>query len=149
MSGVRFLLLAPRRITMKKKVVKNLSKELDEIDREIAGSENVLRYLKMQRADLKLELQEKKLKATDAPKVGDDIYVGSSYYIDHGEDDFEGGLCRVTQVSLGTSAGKKVPFILIQERPGHSYNWEYLKAHQAEWKKEFGKRRGYEDPDFG
>jgi len=134
---------------MKKKVVKNIAKELDEINREIASSKNVLRHLEIERDYLKAELQEKKIKSTDAPKVGDDIYVGSSYYIDHGEDDFEGGLCKVTQVSLGTSAGKKVPFICIKERPGHSYNWEYLKEHQAEWKKEFGKRRGYEDPDFG
>jgi hypothetical protein len=128
---------------------KELAEDLKQTRREIATAEVHLARLKVERDDLKIELQEKKLKAMKAPKVGDLIYVGSSYYLDHGEDDFEGGICKVIDVELGVSAGKKVPFIEVKERPGHSYNWEYLKEHQAEWKKEFGKKRGHADPDFG
>jgi len=132
-----------------KQEIRTLFCELKVTSSEITEMETELTRLKTLRDDLMAELQEKKLKAMKAPKIGDLVYVGSSYYIDHGEDDFEGGLCKIVDVELGTSAGKKVPFIEVEERSGHSYNWEYLKENQAKWKKEFGKKRGHADPDFG
>ena len=126
-----------------------VEEDLKETNEEILTVETKLDRLKTLRDDLKAELEKKELKKLKAPKVGNLVYVGSSYYIDHGEDDFEGGLCKITHVKLDTSAGKKVPFISVKERPGHSYNWEYLKERQAEWKKEFGTKRGHADPDFG
>jgi hypothetical protein len=89
------------------------------------------------------------MKKMRVPKIKRDVYVGSSYYIDHGEDDFEGGLCKIKNIEKGRSAGKDTLFVELEERPGHSYNWDYLMEHQEEWAKEFKDRRGYPDPDYG
>lgn len=59
-----------------------------------------------------------KLPKTPPPKVGDDVYVGGSMYLSHGMDDFQGGLCKITKVSVGISAGEPEWFIEIKERPG-------------------------------
>lgn len=83
------------------------------------------------------------------PKVGDDIYVPTRMYIDHGEDDVDGGLAEVTEVSPGMSAGKQMPFICVKEHPSSSYNWDSLREQQAALKKEFGKRRAVVNPDYG
>ena len=84
------------------------------------------------------------------PSVGDDIYVGTSMYIDHGEDDVCGGLAEVTKVEIGMSGGNpKTPFISVKEHPGRGYNWEMLREQQAKLKKEFGKKRAFPDPDYG
>lgn len=82
------------------------------------------------------------------PTVGDDIYVGSSYYIDHGEDDFEGGLCEISNVTTGTSGGRQVYFVEIKERPGHSYNYEVLLEQQENLAETYGDQRGFENPDY-
>lgn len=82
------------------------------------------------------------------PKVGDDIYVRTSAYISHGEDDFHGGLCRVAKVTVDMSAGKPTWFISVEERPGTGYNWSILREEQAKLKAQFGDARGYEDPDY-
>lgn len=90
---------------------------------------------------------KKSAKKGSTPKVGDDIYVYTSLYLSHGADDFQGGLCKVSRVDKEISAGKPTVFVVVKERPGHSYNWEYLAERQAELKKEFGRRRGRPDPD--
>ena len=84
------------------------------------------------------------------PKVGDDIYVPTRMYIDHGEDDVMGGLAEVIEVKLGMSAGNpKTPFVTTKEHPNSSYNWNSLFEEQPRLKKEFGKKRAYPDPDYG
>jgi hypothetical protein len=88
-------------------------------------------------------------KAPNKPVVGSDIYVGTSLYIDHGEDDFQGGLCTIKHKEMSTSAGKPTWFVTVKERPGVSYNWEILMERQEELKAEFGNNRGYKDPDPG
>ena len=88
------------------------------------------------------------MKKLRIPKVKQDVYVDSSYYIDHGEDDFEGGLCRIKSIEKIMSGGKKTWFVEVEERPDHSYNWDYLMEHQEEWAKEFKSRRGHMDPDY-
>lgn len=87
------------------------------------------------------------LPTTPKPQVGTDIYVGSSWYLSHGVDDFHGGLCEIVSVEVGISAGKPEWFVGIKERPGHFYNYAVLLESQEEWKKEFGDTRGYPDPD--
>lgn len=84
----------------------------------------------------------------EIPKVGTDLYVPTAFYLGHGRDDFLGGLCQVKNVEEDISAGKKVPFVEFVERPGHSYNLEYLLEKQTELKKEYGDRRGRPDPDY-
>ena len=72
------------------------------------------------------------------PKVGDQIYLDSEFYVTHGEDDFIGGPCTITYVS-----GDKPPFwIQIEENRG-TFTWRYDKKEQECLKRKFGTRRGY------
>lgn len=79
------------------------------------------------------------------PKVGDEIYVYSSYYISHGEDDFHGGLCKIKKVIIKDSDTileyNKI-FVEVEERPEIEINYTYLMENQKKWKKEFGNKRG-------
>lgn len=81
------------------------------------------------------------------PKVGQEIYLPSSMYMSHGADDFQGGLCKVATVSTMISAGKEVPFISVEERPGTQYNWDILAADQDLLEDLYGTSRGHADPD--
>lgn len=85
----------------------------------------------------------------DKPTVGSSIYVGSAWYIDHGEDDFQGGKCTISRVSSGISAGNPTWFVEVAERPGYSYNYLILLESQAKWAETYGDRAGYPDPDYG
>jgi hypothetical protein len=81
------------------------------------------------------------------PRVGQEIYVRTSLYCDHGEDDFHGGLCEIAHVESGISGGEPAWFVGVKERPGTRYNYEFLVQEQDELKKRFGTQRGYEDPE--
>lgn len=83
------------------------------------------------------------------PKPGQHIYVKTSLYLDHGEDDFQGGIATVKAVKEQMSAGQMVPFVEIHERPGSAYNWPYLAAEQKKLEREFGLRWSHPDPDRG
>jgi len=82
------------------------------------------------------------------PVVGQDVYIGTSLYLDHGADDFQGGLCKVDSVEKKRTSGKEVPFVTVEERSGWEYNWEYLMENQEKWAARYGNRRGYCDPDY-
>lgn len=82
-------------------------------------------------------------------KVGDKIYVPSSFYCSHGVDDFVGGIATIAHVELGKSAGQDRTFISIVERPGHSYNWdEYLAPAQSQLQRKYQDQIAYPDPDY-
>ena len=87
---------------------------------------------------------KKQTKISKKPKVGDEIYVESSFYISHGEDDFCGGLAKISKISkeYGTT------FVEVVERPSHGYNYEILMENQEQLKKQFGKKRAHPDPDI-
>lgn len=76
------------------------------------------------------------------PKVGQDIYVETRWYIDRGEDDTEGGLAEVTKIEHKHGSH----FIYVKEVP-NNYNWELLAPKQDELRKEYGKKRARPDPD--
>lgn len=78
------------------------------------------------------------------PKVGDQIYIDTSLYVTHGIDDFIGGLCEVEYVKIDENG----VFIAVKEEPGAFYDWKYLSLEQGRLKKQFGKKRGYQKPDF-
>jgi len=78
------------------------------------------------------------------PKVGDLVYVDTSLFVTHGEDDFIGGLCEVISVE---TYGEDNHRISVKEDPDTSHSWEYLAEMQDKLKKEFGKKRGYQRPD--
>lgn len=87
----------------------------------------------------------------DLPKIGDDIYIPSQFYLSHGVDDLVGGLARVSKIepiaSTGPNKGKH--FVSVAEVPGTAWNWEgYLAIMQPKLKKEFGSKRAYPDPDY-
>lgn len=77
------------------------------------------------------------------PKVGQDIYIRGAMYMSHGEDDYEGGLAKVTEVKKE----KYGVFVSVKEVPGHSWNWDCLVEEQAQLKKEYKKKRAHPDPD--
>ncbi len=77
------------------------------------------------------------------PKIGDEIYVDTWLYLTHGEDDFIGGLCTITDVR---TAGDNI-WIENDEDSG-SLNWNHLKDEQAQLKAKFGTKRGYKRPDY-
>lgn len=85
------------------------------------------------------------VKAGEIPKVGQHIYVETSWYIDRGEDDFEGGIATVSSVK---KVNGKIE-IQIKERPHTSYYWDHLSGEQVRLAKEFGKRWSHPDPDLG
>ncbi len=96
----------------------------------------------------KVAIEQRPAAPTDGPvAVGSQIYVPTSLYLSHGADDFQGGLCKVSEVKAGISAGEEATFVSVEERPGHSYNWAYLEPKQAELRERFGTDRGYPDPD--
>ena len=85
------------------------------------------------------------------PKIGDKIYVGSSYYVYRGEDDFEGGKATIDKIEHSKHLPKghyNYTFVGIKERPGTMYNWNPLLEDQAKLKKEYGNRIAHPDPDM-
>jgi hypothetical protein len=76
--------------------------------------------------------------------VGDEIYVPSSTYVDHGADDFRGGLCRVVAVSELNG----LVFVEVEEDTGTLHSWAYLEPLQDELRARFGDERGRADPDL-
>lgn len=85
------------------------------------------------------------------PKIGDKIYVYSSFYISHGEDDFVGGLCTINEIEYSDNLPSdhcNYCMVGIEERPGTMYNYKVLLEEQEELKKEFGDQVGYPNPDI-
>lgn len=85
------------------------------------------------------------------PKVGQDVYINSAFYIDRGEDDRVGGLAEVIEVKQQMSGGNpNCTFIRVKEYPGTMMNWDqFLAKEQDKLKAQFGNSRAYHDPDFG
>jgi len=85
------------------------------------------------------------------PKIGDTIYVNSSFYISHGSDDFCGGKCTINRIEYNEKLGKdhcNYCMVGIKERPGTMYNYKSLLDQQKELKKQFGNNVGHPDPDI-
>lgn len=83
------------------------------------------------------------------PKIGDDIYVPTAWFMSHGADDRMGGLAKVKEVKPGISAGETVHYVRTEEFPHVAYNWEgSLAGEQEKLKKQFGERRARPDPDY-
>jgi hypothetical protein len=83
------------------------------------------------------------------PKVGDLIYVSTRLYIDHGEDDVQGGLATVKAIVREpkyTQAGNDL-FIEVEEIP-QSPNWRMHWEKQKEERDRYGTNFAYPDPDY-
>lgn len=118
--------------------MKQLSLDAIEERAKALGNKRILALAAQMR---KLESQRKrKLHVGDGlPPIGSDIYVGSSWYIDRGEDDICGGRAEVKEVEDG--------MVTVVEVPGSSFNWEYLKTHQEKLRKEYKNARAHPCPD--
>jgi hypothetical protein len=84
------------------------------------------------------------------PVVGQDVVVGSSYYLSHGVDDFDGGLCQITEIIKDPECPNSFNrlFVRVAERPSSQYNWYALMEREAENRKHYGGRRGKSNPDY-
>lgn len=74
-------------------------------------------------------------------RIGDKIYVGSTFYLSHGEDDFQGGITTI-------SGFNEYGFVEVRERPNHFINPDHLKENQKKWKKEYGNQIARKVPDL-
>lgn len=95
---------------------------------------------------LKNETERMLCPPDEVPKVGQDIYVPSSFYLSRGRDDFRGGRCEVSKVEWDEQQQNHV--VCIVERPSHGYYWESsLRDQQKKLAEEYGDERGRPDPD--
>jgi len=85
------------------------------------------------------------------PKIGDKIYVPSSYYVYRGEDDFEGGLAIIDEIEFSDDLPKDhINYIMvgIDSRKGTMYNYKILLENQTELKKEYKDMIAHSSPDL-
>lgn len=85
------------------------------------------------------------------PKIGDKIYVPSSYYVYRGEDDFEGGLATINKVELSDHLPEDhINYIMIgiEGRPQTMYNYRGLMAKQEKLQKEYEGKVAHSSPDL-
>jgi hypothetical protein len=85
------------------------------------------------------------------PEIGQDIYIGTSLYIDHGEDDVRGGLAKINGIEYNPGCGNPTNrvFVTVAELPGRSYNYLIAMQEYDERKASYGENRAYPDPDYG
>src|ERR1035437_4199267 len=74
-------------------------------------------------------------------KPGDELYVGDSWSIDHGETDMCGGIAIVKRLS------KCGDTVFVDVGLGHCPNLKYVLENQADWEKEFENRLAHDCPD--
>ncbi len=85
------------------------------------------------------------------PKIGDKIYVSSSYYVYRGEDDFEGGLATIDKIEFNKNLPKdhcNYIMIGIKERSSTMYNYKMLIKEQNELEKEYKGKIAHPNPDL-
>ncbi len=80
----------------------------------------------------------------EQPKIGQEIYVGSELYLNHGLDDLQGGLTQVIEVVQDEHGHW---WVEVEVSPGEKYNWDYLQSLQSEWQVRCGKQQAQRDPD--
>lgn len=79
------------------------------------------------------------------PEVGNTIYIPSAIYLDHGEDDIQGGLAVVTHIVW--SINSEDWEIVVEGIPNKYYCWfNYLSRNQDKWAKEYGQQEAKPDP---
>jgi hypothetical protein len=87
---------------------------------------------------------------TEDVKPGDILYVNSSCYIDHGEDDVAGGKATVKRVlKPGENPYVYYPAVEFHGLPGRYYNLESILKDQSKLERTFKDKLAHEDPDYG
>lgn len=83
-------------------------------------------------------------------KKGDKIYIPSALYIDHGEDDIQGGWAIVESIKTDEGLPKdnsNRTFVTV-EGIDVSYNINYLLENQEKWAKCYGNTKAHPDPEY-
>ncbi len=86
----------------------------------------------------------------EEPKIGQEIYVQSSFYVYRGIDDFAGGLATINKIEHSDHLPKdhvNYTMVGIIERPGSMYNWNNLVENQEKLAKEYAGQKAHPDPD--
>lgn len=85
------------------------------------------------------------------PKIGDEIYVPSSYHVYHGEDDFEGGLAIINNIEFNKDLPKDhINYIMVgvESDPSTLYNYKILMEQQSELKNKYKNKVAHPNPDL-
>jgi hypothetical protein len=85
------------------------------------------------------------------PKIGDKIYVPSSYYCYRGEDDFAGGLATIAKIEYSDHLPEDhINYIMvgIENRPQAMYNYRILMRDQVELEEEYKDSVAHPCPDM-
>lgn len=84
------------------------------------------------------------------PEVGEKIYIPTSLYLDHGEDDVHGGLATISGVEYDPDCPNEINriFVSVEEVPGRLYNYQLLLQDQEKLKERYGDQVAYPDPDY-
>lgn len=83
-------------------------------------------------------------------KKGDKIYIPTALYIDHGEDDIQGGWAIVESVTTDERLSEdnyNRTFVTV-EGIDISYNMNYLIENQKEWAKEYKNTKARPNPEY-
>lgn len=83
------------------------------------------------------------------PRIGQDVYISTSLYIDHGEDDVQGGLAKISKIEYNPGCPQPTNRVMVSvvEVPGTSYNYSSIMREADKRREEYGDRRAYPDPD--
>lgn len=83
------------------------------------------------------------------PKLAQTVYVPTSLYIEHGEDDFVGGKATISGIFRDDACSNEYNrlFVEVLERPGMRYNWRSLLEQQDKLREQFGDDFSKPDPD--
>jgi hypothetical protein len=74
------------------------------------------------------------------PEIGQKIYIQSMYYIERGQDDFNGGLATIDKIINSNHLPKShynYCMIELKELPNRQFNYNYLLENQENWAKEY------------
>lgn len=85
------------------------------------------------------------------PKIGDKLYISSSYYISHGEDDVDGGLATIKSIKISDhlpADDNNSIFVTFEEIPGVEYNYKLLLEKQDKLSKEYADKIAKPNPDI-
>lgn len=91
------------------------------------------------------------MKLNKCPKIGDKIYVHSSFFIDRGADDFMGGIATIKSIKYSSHLPKEhinYTMIEIEENKNTLYNYRLLMGRQEEFQKEFKNGIAHPEPDY-
>lgn len=82
------------------------------------------------------------------PKVGDEVYVPSAFYISRGRDDVCGGRATVERIEERADWGDQNRWwIYVHEVPDRGYNWALISRDQERLRREYAGKVAHPCPD--